>query len=64
MSDPRERFVSVALVARNRVANKLVEVAFVVVLFIKSASAKCEVDEAKMPLCAHRIDVVAAVSVP
>ncbi len=34
----------------------------VVVAFVKSALAKCEVEEAKMPFCAQIGDVVAAVS--
>jgi hypothetical protein len=36
----------------------------VVVALVKLASTKCEVDEAKIPLCAHIVELVAAVVTP
>ena len=57
-------FVTNSLVTVNKVANKFVVVAFVVVALMKSAFAKCEVEEAKSPACAQSAVVVAAVFTP
>jgi len=67
-------FVPKKLVRNAFVAKKFVVVAFVDVLFVemrlvlvaltKSASAKCDVDEAKMPFCAKSTVVVAEVFTP
>jgi hypothetical protein len=62
LSEPSVKFETTALVALRSEAKRLVEVAFVVVEFMKLAFAKYEVDEAKMPDCAQSAEVVAAVS--
>src|SRR5262245_31276474 len=36
----------------------------VVVEFVRYTSAKCDVDDALMPACAHRVEVVAAFTTP